>query len=143
MTEAQRLLEKIAAKGETKFSFDTIPCGGRYFLEHGRDWPEGAEDRCKAADLILLGAVGWPDPNGPGPVTMPDGKMAGYSAVIGNRTKLDLYANMRPVKGVDLLLKAAVELMNLPDFYLLIVGDIRDLRIPPWPPIRGSPSAYE
>src|SRR5262249_28304447 len=32
------------------------------------------------------------------PVTMPDGKMAGYSAVLGNRMALDLYANIRPVR---------------------------------------------
>jgi 3-isopropylmalate dehydrogenase len=29
---------------------------------------------------------------------MPGGKMAGYSPVLGNRTRLDLYANIRPVK---------------------------------------------
>jgi 3-isopropylmalate dehydrogenase len=29
---------------------------------------------------------------------MPGGKMAGWSPVIGNRTKLDLYANVRPVR---------------------------------------------
>jgi 3-isopropylmalate dehydrogenase len=29
---------------------------------------------------------------------MKDGKMAGYSPVIGNRTRLDLYANLRPVQ---------------------------------------------
>jgi 3-isopropylmalate dehydrogenase len=45
----------------------------------------------------LLGAVGWPAPGG-GPVNMKDGKMAGWSAVIGNRIRLGLYANVRPVK---------------------------------------------
>jgi isocitrate/isopropylmalate dehydrogenase len=44
---------------------------------------------------VLLGAVGWPGPDG-GPVTMSNGKMAGWSPVIGNRLKLDLYANVRP-----------------------------------------------
>jgi len=39
-------------------------------------------------------------------------------------------ANMRPVKGVDLLLRAAVELADLPDVYWLLVGDVRDPRIP-------------
>ena len=29
-----------------------------------RDWPEGAEERCRAADAILLGAVGWNGPDG-------------------------------------------------------------------------------
>ena len=40
-------------------------------------------------------------PDGKGPVTMPNGKMAGYSPVIGNRVNLDLYANIRPVKLFD------------------------------------------
>jgi len=48
--------------------------------------------------VILLGAVGWPSPDGQGPVKLPDGRMAGWSPVIGNRTRLDLYANVRPVK---------------------------------------------
>ena len=32
---------------------------------------------------------------------MENGKMAGYSPVIGNRLNLDLYANVRPVKLFD------------------------------------------
>ncbi len=79
--------------------FDEIPCGGRYFLEHGsRDWPEDAEARTEAADALLLGAVGWPDPRGTGPVCLPDGRMAGWSAVLGLRARFDLYANVRPVR---------------------------------------------
>jgi isocitrate/isopropylmalate dehydrogenase len=96
--EALRVLDRIAAKTGRRFDVEEIPCGGRHYLEHGRDWPEGSEARCAAADVILLGAVGWPDPKRPGPVTMSDGKMAGYNAVIGNRVRLDLYANVRPVK---------------------------------------------
>jgi len=75
-----------------------VPCGGQYYLEHGQDWPDGSQERCRQADIIFLGAVGWPDPSGSGPVTMDGGKMAGYSAVIGNRRVLELYANVRPVK---------------------------------------------
>src|SRR5207245_4245527 len=41
---------------------------------------------------------GWPSPSGRGPVTMENGKMAGWSPVIGNRSRLDLYSNIRPVK---------------------------------------------
>jgi 3-isopropylmalate dehydrogenase len=43
--------------------------------------------------------VGWAGGDGQ-PVTMTggQGKMAGWSPVIGNRIKLDLYANVRPVK---------------------------------------------
>ncbi len=99
LAAARHLLKAIAATTELVFDIDEIACGGKFYLDHGsRDWPEGAEQRCAAADAILLGAVGWPRADGGGPVTMDNGKMAGYSAVIGNRSNLDLYANVRPVK---------------------------------------------
>jgi isocitrate/isopropylmalate dehydrogenase len=98
MTQALRVLRRVAQATATDLAVEEIPCGGQYFLKHGtRDWPEGAEEACARADVVLLGAVGWPDASG-APVTMSDGKMAGYSPVIGNRTRLDLYANVRPVK---------------------------------------------
>jgi len=102
IAEARQLVELVAGSIGVRFALDEIPCGGKFYLEHGsRDWPEGSEDRCRAADAILLGAVGWNGPDGQ-PVTMraPDGstKMAGWSPVIGNRIKLDLYANVRPVR---------------------------------------------
>lgn len=96
--QARRLLDAIQNGTTLEFTITTIECGGQYYLDHGRDWPEGSDALCAASDLILLGAVGWPSPTGKGPVTMSDGKMAGYSPVIGNRLKLDLYANLRPVK---------------------------------------------
>ncbi len=98
--EARALLALIEPKLGVRFAIDEIPCGGKFYLEHGsRDWPEDAEARCRAADAILLGAVGWNGPDGQ-PVNMKNqgGKMAGWSPVIGNRIKLDLYANVRPVK---------------------------------------------
>ena len=96
--QARRVLDVVAEHTKVGFDIEEIPCGGQYYLEHGRDWPEGTEAKCDAADVILLGAVGWPDPKGGGPVTMPGGKMAGWSPVIGNRTRMNLYANIRPVK---------------------------------------------
>jgi len=96
--QARRVLELVSKETGTGFDIEEIPCGGQYYLAHGRDWPEGSEEKCRRADVILLGAVGWPSPDGRGPVTMPGGKMAGYSPVLGNRTRLDLYANIRPVK---------------------------------------------
>ncbi|MBX7081358.1 MAG: isocitrate/isopropylmalate dehydrogenase family protein [Nannocystaceae bacterium] len=100
MREGMRVLEAVSRKLGIEWNNQEIPCGGKFYLEHGsRDWPEGSEEACAAADLILLGAVGWPDPKGSGgPVIMANGKMAGYSPVIGNRIRLNLYANVRPVK---------------------------------------------
>ncbi|MBV8756678.1 MAG: isocitrate/isopropylmalate dehydrogenase family protein [Deltaproteobacteria bacterium] len=97
ISDARALIEAIAPKLGVTLNLTEIPCGGKYFLDHGRDWPEGSEERCKAADAILLGAVGWNGPDGQ-PVAMPDGKMAGWNPVIGNRMRLDLYANIRPVR---------------------------------------------
>ncbi len=98
LREGLKVLRCVGEATGIDFEVEEIPCGGQFYLEHGsRDWPEGAEERCDVADVILLGAVGWPSEKG-GPVTMADGRMAGYSPVIGNRTRLDLYANVRPVK---------------------------------------------
>ncbi|MBV70385.1 MAG: 3-isopropylmalate dehydrogenase [Myxococcales bacterium] len=99
--QANRTLKALGELLSIRFEIDEIPCGGEYYLEHGKDWPDDADARCRAADVILLGAVGWPSPDGTGPVTMTNGKMAGYSPVIGNRLNLDLYANVRPVKLFD------------------------------------------
>jgi isocitrate/isopropylmalate dehydrogenase len=97
--DARALLDTVSAAIGVSFAITEIPCGGKYYLEHGeqRDWPEGSEARCEQADAVILGAVGWAGPDGQ-PVTMTDGRMAGWSPVIGNRMKLDLYANVRPVR---------------------------------------------
>ena len=96
--DARALLDAIAPRLGVTLAVEEIPCGGKYYLAHGeRDWPLGAEERCRAADVILLGAVGWSGADGQ-PVTMRDGKMAGWSPVIGNRIKLGLYANIRPIR---------------------------------------------
>jgi 3-isopropylmalate dehydrogenase len=99
MQQAKEVLDEVTRGLGLRFELEEIPCGGQYYLKHGsRDWPEGSEEKCEKADLILLGAVGWPSPDGKGPVTMFNGQMAGWSPVIGNRMRLDLYANVRPVK---------------------------------------------
>jgi 3-isopropylmalate dehydrogenase len=97
--DARALLDTVSTAIGVGFAITEIPCGGKYYLEHGeqRDWPEGSEERCEQADAVILGAVGWAGSDGQ-PVTMADGKMAGWSPVIGNRMKLDLYANVRPVR---------------------------------------------
>lgn len=101
--EGLKVLEAIGRKAGREFRIAEIPCGGHYMLGPGEgktDWPDGSLEKCKKADAILLGAVGWPNPKDGGKtnVSFPDGRMAGWSAVIGVRTNLDLYANVRPVK---------------------------------------------
>ena len=123
--EARALIGLVAGRLGVGLDLEEIPCGGDFYLKDGRrDWPEGAEERCRAADAILLGAVGWPAPDGSGPVTMSGGRMAGYSAVIGNRVALDLYANVRPVRlfpGVAHLISGQARQVWAPDKVDLVI----------------------
>ena len=92
MREAVKVLDAI--EGAFGLAFDEVPyrVGGEYYLEKGAEWPDGAFESCKAADAILLGAVGHPD------AVLPSGELAGIGVLFGLRFGLDLYANVRPTK---------------------------------------------
>ncbi len=54
---------------------------------------EGSFEFCRdEADAIYLGAIGHPG------ATLPNGDLAGGSVILGMRSGLDLYANVRPIK---------------------------------------------
>ena len=90
--EAKKILDLIGNKTSIGFNYDTISCGGKYYLETGKEWAEGSFERCKQADAILLGAIGWPG------ALRENGDLAGGEIVLGLRSGLDLYANVRPIK---------------------------------------------
>ncbi len=102
LSAALRVLTLAGELFEIHFQIEEIPCGGHYYVEHEREWPEGSFEKCAAADAILLGAVGhevdgkpvFTKPGKP----YPEPQLAGFAQVILNRQKLDLYANVRPVK---------------------------------------------
>lgn len=102
--QAVGVLKVAAEKHGVVLDFEEIPGGGEYYLEHEREWPEGSEAKVDAADAILLGAVGAEDPEtGKTVFTKPDKpyptpQLAGYAQVIGNRLRMQLYANLRPIK---------------------------------------------
>lgn len=102
LSAALRILRAVGELFQVDFKVEEIPCGGHYYAEHETEWPEGSFEKCEAADAILLGAVGhevdgktvFTKPGKP----YPEPQLAGFAQVIGNRKKLDLYANVRPVK---------------------------------------------
>ncbi len=101
-TQALAVLQEVGRRLQVQFEIEEIPCGGHYYLQHGREWPEGSFERCQAADAVFLGAVGHevegkPVLTKPGQ-PYPESQLAGYAPVIGNRKKLELYANVRPIK---------------------------------------------
>ena len=96
MTEALKVLDVFQKNGNVEFEIRVIPCGGQHYLETGEQWPEGSFEICRdESDAILLGAIGWPE------ARLPNGDVAGGEVILGLRSGLDLYANVRPVKLYD------------------------------------------
>jgi 3-isopropylmalate dehydrogenase len=66
--------------------------GAEEYRRSGDAYPEAAFQGCKAAHAILHGAGGLPG------VTYPDGVEAGADFGLKTRFRLDLYANIRPIR---------------------------------------------
>jgi isocitrate/isopropylmalate dehydrogenase len=102
--QAVAALRGACGRHDVRLDFEELPGGGEYYMEHGREWPHGSEERCAAADAILLGGVGAQHPETrenvftrPGePYATP--QLAGYAQVIDNRQRLQLYVNVRPIR---------------------------------------------
>jgi 3-isopropylmalate dehydrogenase len=93
MTEAARILDAISESTNLGFEQTIIQCGGQHYLETGQVWAEGSYALCRdESDAILLGAIGWPG------AKLENGDMAGGEVILGLRSGLDLYANVRPIK---------------------------------------------
>ncbi|MBY6265890.1 isocitrate/isopropylmalate dehydrogenase family protein [Azospirillum sp. 412522] len=72
--------------------FAEYPAGAELFQRTGDSFPAATFEACRSADAILHGAAGLPG------VVHPDGTEAGLDFTLGLRSKLDLYANVRPIK---------------------------------------------
>ncbi|KAI9862403.1 MAG: homoisocitrate dehydrogenase [Vezdaea acicularis] len=85
----KRILEALPASLKLKFSFVDLYAGFETFEGTGSALPEKTvETLKKECDGALFGAV-----------SSPSTKVAGYSSpIVGLRKRLDLYANVRPVK---------------------------------------------
>jgi len=94
---ARRLLEAVG-----EFEFDEREVGGASIDAHGTALTDEVLDACRAADAVLLGAVGGPkwdstDPDAPRP----------EQGLLGLRKGLGLYANLRPVRPSPALVSAS------------------------------------
>ena len=82
--------------GGFKLDLEYIDAGAEYFLEQGVDITEEAMGKVKQADAIQLGAMGLQD------VRLPNGTEIAPHLKI--RTELGLFAGVRPVKPIPILL---------------------------------------
>jgi 3-isopropylmalate dehydrogenase len=79
-------------------SLEELPFGGQAIIELGTPLPDETLAACRAADAVLLGAVGLPQFDGA--AVRPE------QGLIRLRGELDVYANLRPTRGdgIDLLI---------------------------------------
>ena len=98
LESATRVLDKVSQVYDLKFNLNYASIGGRAYDETGFPLPEKTIESCLKSDAVLLGAVGdWKYDN-LAPELRPE------RALLGIRKKLNLFANLRPVKVFDELL---------------------------------------
>ena len=87
--EAVRVLDKLIEQG-LDVSYEYAPLGGEAYDQYGHPYPEFTQNLCRAADAVLLGAVGGPQYD---TLERPLRPERGLLAI---RKDLGLFANLRP-----------------------------------------------
>src|SRR6266568_7423420 len=88
--EARTTLVAVAARYGHEFLFSEHLIGGEAIDETGEPLPAQTVEGCRAADAVLLGAVGGPK--------WDNAKKRPEAGLLELRRRLGLYANLRPVK---------------------------------------------
>jgi 3-isopropylmalate dehydrogenase len=99
--EAEKILTAVAEKFGHHFTFDQQLMGGCAIDARGTSLPDETVEAAKAADAVLLGAVGGPKWDNPNASDRPE------RGLLGIRKALNLFANLRPVKLHPQLISAS------------------------------------
>lgn len=91
VTEARRVLELVNAQDNLGLEITEALVGGAAIDADGVPLPEATKNAADAADAILLGAVGGPKWD-----TNPDFQIRPEKGLLGLRTQLSLFGNLRP-----------------------------------------------
>ncbi|MAD91809.1 MAG: 3-isopropylmalate dehydrogenase [Gammaproteobacteria bacterium] len=89
---AKYILDSVALIFGHDFIYDSKAIGGIAIDQQGSPLPDETILSCKNADAIFLGAVGGPKWSNPNSKVRPE------QGLLGIRSALNLYANIRPVK---------------------------------------------
>lgn len=88
--ETIKVLDVVGEKFGHEFKYTRTMAGGCAIDKFGTALPEETLEICKRADAVLLGAVGGPKWDNP------DAKVRPEQALMGLRSGLGLYCNLRP-----------------------------------------------
>jgi 3-isopropylmalate dehydrogenase len=91
VAQARRVLVAAAELAGVEFRFEEGLIGGAAIDATGTALPDSTTAMCKAADAVLLGAVGGPKWDNPSAKVRPE------QGLLAIRKALGLYANLRPV----------------------------------------------
>ena len=89
IAQAMRVLEVLKKEG-LNMTFTEAPLGGQAYDQFGHPYPEFTQNICRAADAVLLGAVGGPQYDNLDRPLRPE------RGLLGIRKDLGLFANLRP-----------------------------------------------
>ncbi|MDE2978540.1 MAG: 3-isopropylmalate dehydrogenase [Acidobacteriota bacterium] len=89
--EATRVLNTVAELGGYSFQLESHPMGGNAIDDFSNPLPPATLAACKAADAVLLGAVGGPKWSDPTAELRPE------QGLLDLRSEMGLFANLRPV----------------------------------------------
>jgi 3-isopropylmalate dehydrogenase len=101
MDEALRVLERLRPTLPVELEIETGVVGGAAIDACGQPLPVEVLDRARASDAVLFGAVGGPKWEGLGFDLRPE------MAILGLRSGLGLFANLRPASVTPALLDAS------------------------------------
>ncbi len=99
--QVSKLIDWLNTNSDKQFTTETKLVGGAAYDEHGSPLPEEMLEAAKAADAVLLGAVGGPKWE-PLPIASRPEK-----GLLGLRKELELFANLRPALCFDALAEAS------------------------------------
>jgi 3-isopropylmalate dehydrogenase len=117
--EAVRVLETIASKFGHTFTFNERLIGGCSIDQFGTSLTDETLADCKAADAVLLGAVGGPKWDNPAAKDRPE------RGLLALRKGLGVFANLRPVKVHPALISSSpLKPEKLKDVDILVVREL-------------------
>lgn len=92
ISEALKVLDRVADKYGHTFTYDEVVAGGCAIDQFGKSLVPEMLEKCLASDSVLLGAVGGPKWDGSPKDVRPE------AALLGIRSALGLYSNLRPAR---------------------------------------------